>query len=160
MKMDRRSQVSGPEYDSWPSNNEVQYDQYDQGQEEPDSVLGYLFKEAVDQLTGPKKQAAKRRNDSPIKETSIENNKVESSEVSDDELDKPGLMSVIQEKIFNTDPSGILPDDPVFQFIVGFSALALLFQNFVTPFGKMTVTNANVKKRSADDDQNDKSDLW
>ena len=96
-------------------------------EEHPESVLGYLMKEAVNQLTTTTGQAA------PIeKEESLEttNEIVQDSSAS--------LFTALKEKLFEINESEN-EVDPVYNFIMWFSAIALFFQAFYTPFGKTTI---------------------
>ena len=99
--------------------------------DEPDTVLGYLFKEALNQIGG-----GTTNND----DNSDENNRPKK------EIPKE------ESKIFELPkaPAELVPDDPVFNFIVGASVLALVAQAFVTPFGKVTIKNGR-KKRQVND---------
>ena len=95
-------------------------------EEHPESVLGYLMKEAVNQLTTTTGQA-------PIeKEESLEttNEIVQDSSAS--------LFTALKEKLFEINESEN-EVDPVYNFIMWFSAIALFFQAFYTPFGKTTI---------------------
>ena len=95
-------------------------------EEQPESVLGYLMKEAVNQLTTTIGQA-------PIeKEESLEttNEIVQDSSAS--------LFTALKEKLFEINESEN-EVDPVYNFIMWFSAIALFFQAFYTPFGKTTI---------------------
>ena len=95
-------------------------------EEHPESVLGYLMKEAVNQLTTTTGQA-------PIeKEESLEttNEIVQDSSAS--------LFTALKEKLFEINESDN-EVDPVYNFIMWFSAIALFFQAFYTPFGKTTI---------------------
>ena len=100
--------------------------EYEYEEEHPESVLGYLMKEAVNQLTTTTGQA-------PIeKEESLEttNEIVQDSSAS--------LFTALKEKLFEINESEN-EVDPVYNFIMWFSAIALFFQAFYTPFGKTTI---------------------
>lgn len=52
------------------------------------------------------------------------------------EAPSPGeFFNQLQEKLYD----GSATTDPVYNFIMGFSALALFFQAFYTPFGKTSI---------------------
>ena len=106
--------------------------------DEPDTVLGYLFKEALNQIGG-----GTANNDD---DNSDENNRPKK------EIPKEDSGSASFDKIFELPkaPAELVPDDPVFNFIVGASVLALVAQAFVTPFGKVTIKNGR-KKRQVND---------
>ena len=108
--------------------------------DEPDTVLGYLFKEALNQIGGTANQAANLLHQNDDDENDENNNRPKK------EIPKE------ESKIFELPkaPAELVPDDPVFNFIVGASVLALVAQAFVTPFGKVTIANGR-KKRQVND---------
>ena len=112
------------------------YEYYEENTE-PDTVLGYLMKEAVNQLqsSGEKTETSK-----------TEDTQTETSE----NLISESLFDVLKEKFFEAE-SNAENEDPVYNFIMVFSALALFFQAFYTPFGKVSISGR--KKRDLEDFQ-------
>lgn len=53
------------------------------------------------------------------------------------------ILNSLQEKLFVGTES--MAEDPVYNFILGFSALALFMQAFYTPFGKTTIGKRSLK---------------
>ena len=106
--------------------------------DEPDTVLGYLFKEALNQIGGGGGTASNLKDD---------NNRPKKEIPKEESGNGPSF-----DKIFELPkaPAELVPDDPVFNFIVGASVLALVAQAFVTPFGKVTIANGR-KKRQVND---------
>lgn len=47
------------------------------------------------------------------------------------------VLNTVQDKLFVANEA--LSQDPVYNWVLGFSALALFFHAFYTPFGKVTV---------------------
>lgn len=47
------------------------------------------------------------------------------------------VLNTVQDKLFVANEA--LAQDPVYNWVLGFSALALFFHAFYTPFGKVTV---------------------
>ncbi len=91
------------------STDDYYYDDEYYEESEPQTVIGYLFNEAVNgQQQG--------QNDLNELESTIDS---------------------IQDKLLVGPAS--LANDPVFNFILNFSMLALLIQAFYTPFGKTSV---------------------
>ena len=110
--------------------NAQEYD-YEYEEQHPESVLGYLMKEAVNQfITNPVD------GDEIEKEESIENNKIE---------DSSSIFTALKEKIFEINASE--NEDPVYNFIMWFSAIALFFQAFYTPFGYTAINNGKRRKK-------------
>jgi len=100
---------------------EYYYDD-ESSEKKPDDVIGFLLSEKN------KKDTVASENDEDVGSTS-------------------NFLSQLQEKIF-VDPGSGLADDPVFNWILTFSAIALFFQAFYTPFAK---TSIGRKKRNAGD---------
>ena len=106
--------------------NAQDYQEY----EEQESVLGYLMKEAVNQFIANPDQEIE-------KEESIETNHITTEDNS------ASLFTSLKEKIFEINQASE-NEDPVYNFILWFSAIALFFQAFYTPFG---LTTGGRKKR-------------
>ena len=105
--------------------------EYEYEEQHPESVLGYLMKEAVNQfITNPVD------GDEIEKEESIENNKIE---------DSSSIFTALKEKIFEINASE--NEDPVYNFIMWFSAIALFFQAFYTPFGYTAINNGKRRRK-------------
>ena len=138
-------------YNEIHTSQEAVEDYYYNGDEEPETVLGYLFKEAYAQLTGSPDNT-KHKDTSKIqnRQSGEEDIYDESTDEPDNDtdLDGPGLLTRIQDRIFDVG-SGI-SDDPVFNWIFWFSVLALTAQSYFTPFAKVTVTNANTRKKRSE----------
>lgn len=105
------------------------YEYYEDDQ--PDTVLGYLMKEAVNQLqTEAAAQAASNEKEEVTEEASS------------------SIFDALKEKIFEIETSSS-NDDPVYNFIMVFSAIALFFQAFYTPFGKVSIKGRRKKRSSS-----------
>ena len=100
---------------------------YEDENTDPDTVLGYLMKEAVSQFQTEAQKVASK----------------EELEVDKNEVDNSSIFDALKEKIFEIESSG--NEDPVYNFIMVFSAIALFFQAFYTPFGKVSISGR--KKR-------------
>ena len=112
--------------------NAQEYD-YEYEEQPPESVLGYLMKEAVNQfITNPVD------GDEIEKEESIENNQIEE--------DSSSIFTALKEKIFEINASSE-NEDPVYNFIMWFSAIALFFQAFYTPFGYTAINNGKRRRK-------------
>ena len=107
---------------------------------EPDSVLGYLFKEALAQMGAQGQRAdntvsASESGDYDHEYFDLPDPLLADSAEDHSATKQQGLI----ERLFGGDSasssSGNGPDDPVFNFIMTYSALALLAQAFITPFG-------------------------
>ncbi len=159
-------------------NNEVLEDYIYDEDEAPETVLGYLFKEAFSQWSGSSstqssgeestksKSKSKKSKKSKKKGSNSRGDKIQnrqSQEILDNDIDDddyyededndnsiesvpqgPGFRDRV-DRLFDT--FAAVTDDPVFNWIFWFSVLALGAQSFVTPFGKVTVTNKNTGKR-------------
>ena len=118
---------------------------YDDDQEGPSDVWGYLLKEAAKQYGGG---IAGSKNDESSQHQQVSTSLDSSSSdsvASAAAASAPSIFNTIQEKLFSTDSS--LTSDPVYNWIMGFSALALFFQAFYTPFGKTTITKFTGRRR-------------
>ena len=111
------------------------YEYYEENTE-PDTVLGYLYKEAVNQLQSSAETESSDKEEKP--------------DVSENEIFSESLFDVLKEKFFETE-SNVENEDPVYNFIMVFSALALFFQAFYTPFGKVSISGR--KKRELEESQ-------
>ena len=117
---------------------------------EPDSVLGYLFKEALRQMGAQGQRADNTVSASESGDYDHEYFDVQDPLLADDAehhhsaTKQQGLI----ERLFDSSSSGNGPDDPVFNFIMTYSALALLAQAFITPYG---FVSGKKKKRHTSD---------
>lgn len=113
-------------------------------EEEPDTVLGYLFKEALNQISKSKSKISK-------KETVDDIEYIDEDLTAEKTQTKQGFLDRI-----SGGNSDLMPTNPVFNFISGFSILALIAQSFVTPFGFLSCKSNNCpnwgrKKRQVTD---------
>ena len=111
---------------------------YDEDVEEgPTDVWGYLLNEAAKQA-GLNSEPASSQS-APAAAT------LDISTSSDSAAATSQLSSGFLEKLFVGPES--LSDDPVYNWILGFSAIALFFHAFYTPYGKTTITKFTGRRR-------------
>jgi len=111
---------------------------YDEDVEEgPTDVWGYLLNQAAKQA-GLKSEPASSQSAPAAAALDI-------STSSDSAAATSQLSSGFLEKLFVGPES--LSDDPVYNWILGFSAIALFFHAFYTPFGKTTITKFTGRRR-------------
>lgn len=119
---------------------------------EPDSVLGYLFKEALRQMGAQGQRADNTVSASESGDYDHEYFDAQETFLADGaEHHSATKQQGLIERLFGGDSassSGNGPDDPVFNFIMTYSALALLAQAFITPYG---FVSGKKKKRHTSD---------
>ena len=119
---------------------------------EPDSVLGYLFKEALRQMGAQGQRADNTVSASESGDYDHEYFDAQDPFLADGaEHHSATKQQGLIERLFGGDSassSGNGPDDPVFNFIMTYSALALLAQAFITPYG---FVSGKKKKRHTSD---------
>ena len=109
---------------------------YDEDVEEgPTDVWGYLLNEAAKQA-GLNSEPASSQSAPATDALEI---------LTDSDSAAATSQSGFLEKLFVGPES--LSDDPVYNWILGFSAIALFFHAFYTPFGKTTITKFTGRRR-------------
>ena len=116
------------------ADEEYYSDEYYEDDETPTDVWGYLLNEAAKQA-GIESDPASAQSAPVTKQVST----------SSDNEAATSQSSGILEKLF-VGPQG-LENDPVYNWILTFSAIALFFHAFYTPFGKTTITKFTGRRR-------------
>jgi hypothetical protein len=106
----------------------------DDVEEGPTDVWGYLLNEAA-------KQAGLKSEPASAPAADAQEISTSSDSAAATSLSSSGFL----EKLFVGPES--LSDDPVYNWILGFSAIALFFHAFYTPYGKTTITKFTGRRR-------------
>merc|ERR1712223_934233 len=117
--------------------DEYYSDEYYEDDEEPTDVWGYVLNEAVKQTfgSGTGKDLSTEQSQPSVTEAQATATTAQSE----------GLL----EKLFVGNAG--LSSDPVYNWIMGFSAIALFFHTFYTPYGKTSMSsNSGRRRRSSE----------